>query len=77
MAERSSWFLTGGFLLVIIGYAVLSTIWVSADPGWYARLQKPGFQPPDAVFGVIWPLNFLALGVVCVLVSLNEPTRTA
>ena len=24
-------------------------------------LDKPWFQPPDVVFGIIWPLNDLAL----------------
>lgn len=65
--------LAAGFIIVTLGYAVLSTIWVSSDPGWYDALRKPGFQPPDIVFGIIWPLNFLALGVVGVLVSRRAP----
>ena len=23
--------------------------------GWYRRLDKPGFTPPDPVFGAVWP----------------------
>ena len=23
---------------------------------WYHRLDKPGFTPPDAIFGAVWPL---------------------
>ncbi|RYZ95062.1 MAG: tryptophan-rich sensory protein, partial [Moraxellaceae bacterium] len=32
---------------------------------WYNRLDKPGFTPPDAVFGAVWPLleNILAFCV--------------
>lgn len=61
---------------LVVGYAALSTVWVGHEPGWYAGLAKPSFQPPDAVFGVIWPLNFLALGVVSVLVASSaSPAR--
>jgi translocator protein len=64
--------LAAGFMGVTLTYAVLSTIWVSTDPGWYDGLRRPSFQPPDIVFGVIWPLNFLALGVVGVLASRRD-----
>lgn len=51
-------------MVVVAGYVVLSTAWIGHDPGWYDGLVRPSFQPPDVVFGVIWPLNFLALVVV-------------
>jgi len=55
---------TAAWLVVVVVYVALSTIWVGHEPGWYAALEKPSFQPPDAVFGIMWPLNFLALFVV-------------
>ena len=30
---------------------------------WYERLDKPGYTPPDAVFGAVWPVLELGLGV--------------
>lgn len=54
---------TAAMLATVGAYVVLSARWVSTEPGWYARLRKPAWQPPAWVFGVIWPLNFLALGV--------------
>lgn len=48
----------------VVLYAVLANAWNGRDPGWYAALPKPSFQPPDVVFGVMWPLNFLLLLVV-------------
>ena len=49
-------------VLVIVGaYAALAVRWTAVDPGWYAALPRPRWQPPDVVFGVIWPLNFVAL----------------
>ena len=54
---------------VVVGYAVGSGTWVSASPDWYDSLTSPGWQPPDLVFGLIWPYNFIALGLVGVLVA--------
>jgi tryptophan-rich sensory protein len=51
-------------VLVVVGaYAALAVRWTATDPGWYAALPRPAWQPPDVVFGVIWPLNFVALCV--------------
>ena len=72
--DRSSW-LAVAFVAVVVVYAGLSTVWVSSDPGWYARLSKPSFQPPDLVFGLIWPLNFLALGLFGVLLARRATTE--
>jgi tryptophan-rich sensory protein len=55
---------TSAWLVLVAGYAVLSTVWTGRDPGWYAGLARPSFQPPDLVFALIWPLNFLALFAV-------------
>ena len=52
------------FLAVLTVYAGLSGYLTSRSPEWYAGLDEPSFQPPDLVFGLIWPLNFLALGIV-------------
>jgi benzodiazapine receptor len=51
-----------GIGLVLI-YAFGSGIWVSSSPGWYASLNRPPWQPPSFVFGIIWPYNFIMLGV--------------
>lgn len=51
-----------GIGLVLI-YAFGSGIWVSSAPGWYSSLARPPWQPPDFVFGIIWPYNFIMLGI--------------
>ena len=50
-------------------YALGSGYWVSSDSGWYRSLTQPSWQPPDWVFGVIWPYNFIVLGIVSVIIS--------
>lgn len=65
-------------VLVVVGaYAALAVRWTASDPGWYASLPRPRWQPPDLVFGVIWPLNFAALIVAGLAVVLKAPPRDA
>jgi translocator protein len=68
---------TVAFLGVVVAYAALATVWVGADEGWYEALPKPSWQPPDVVFGVMWPLNFLALGACGVWLSRAATARQA
>jgi translocator protein len=65
------------FVVLVVLYAVLSQVWMNADPGWYAALPRPPWQPPDWVFGVVWPVNFLALGVVGAVLSLRDSGAAA
>jgi tryptophan-rich sensory protein len=57
-----------GILLVFI-YAFGSGIWVSSSPGWYSTLNRPPWQPPSTFIGIIWPYNFIVLGVASYQVS--------
>ena len=76
MTERT-WLVGAGFLAVVVAYAVLSQLWVDSDAGWYESLRKPPWQPPDVVFGFIWPLNFLALAATGIVLAVRAPTRGA
>ena len=57
-----------GILFVFI-YAFGSGIWVSSSPGWYASLNRPAWQPPSAVIGLIWHYNYTVLGIASYQVS--------
>jgi len=57
-----------GILLVLV-YAFGSGVWVSSSPEWYLSLQRPPWQPPNAIFGIIWPYNFVVLGIASYQVS--------
>lgn len=57
-----------GIALVLI-YAIGSGLWVNTGDNWYRSLNAPKWQPPDFIFGVIWPYNFIVLGVAAVNVS--------
>ena len=57
-----------GITLVLI-YIVGSGLWVNTGDNWYRSLNAPNWQPPDFIFGIIWPYNFVVLGVAAVNVS--------
>jgi translocator protein len=69
---RAQW-LSGGFVVVTLVYAAMAGVWTGHEPGWYAGLARPGFQPPDWVFGLMWPLNFLATGFVGFRLGRDRP----
>ena len=54
-----------GIALVAI-YATGSGLWVNTGDNWYRTLNAPSWQPPDFVFGIIWPYNFIVLGISAV-----------
>lgn len=66
-----------GIAFVLI-YAIGSGYWVD-NSGWYRALNRPSWQPPDLIFGLIWPYNFLMLGIASVTVAthLSRPKSLA
>ena len=57
-----------GIALVLV-YAIGSSLWVNTGDNWYANLNKPSWQPPGFIFGIIWPYNFVVIGIASVLVA--------
>lgn len=62
------------FLTII--YAFGSGLWINAGSSFYRSLKKPFWQPPDFIFGLIWPYNFLILIVISIsVISLGSATQ--
>ncbi|MCY7271767.1 MAG: tryptophan-rich sensory protein [Sphingomonas bacterium] len=58
---------------IVIAGSVMGVVSNSGfDNGWYAALQKPAFQPPGWVFGVMWTTLYTMLGIALAAI-LNEP----
>ena len=51
----------------------------SEPGGWYDRLDKAAFHPPDSVFGPVWIVLYAVIGVAAWLVWRQRPSldRTA
>ena len=64
-----------GVALVFI-YAIGSGRWVNTGDNWYRNLNPPPWQPPDFIFGIIWPYNFLVLAIAAITIS-QRATNTA
>lgn len=45
-------------------------------PVWYRALEKPDWNPPDAVFGPVWSSLYLLMGVALVLARRAAPERS-
>ena len=57
-----------GIAIVLI-YVIGSGLWVNTGDSWYANINKPSWQPPGAVFGIIWPYNFIVLGIAASIIG--------
>jgi len=56
-------------IAILLIYIIGSGLWVNTGDSWYANLSKPSWQPPSFIFGVIWPYNFIVIGIASVLVA--------
>ena len=69
-ARRSS--RTGDWLALIAWIALpLAAGWVGSrttDPGWYRALDRPNWAPPSYLFGPVWSVLYLLMGVAAWLV---------
>lgn len=76
----TTWLPTLTWCGLVVAFAGLANAWNAHDRGWYAALERPFFQPPDAVFAVMWPLNFallLLVGVTAIRTSPGDVAWTA
>ena len=57
-----------GIAIVLI-YVIGSGLWVNTGDSWYANINKPSWQPPGFIFGIIWPYNFIVLGIAATVIG--------
>ena len=62
-------------LLFTLGVGTFSGIYTaSAIPNWYASLNRPSFNPPNWVFGPVWTLLYILLGITFFQIWNLEPS---
>jgi len=69
MKERTRWIGLVLFILVCLGAGGLGAIATTPEiNGWYRTVIKPDWNPPDRVFGPVWPTLFILMGISAWLV---------
>ncbi len=49
--------------LAVLAIAAVGGLATDTTSAWYEQLDRPAFQPPGAVFGPVWTVLYVALGV--------------
>jgi tryptophan-rich sensory protein len=63
-------------IAILAAYVIGSGLWVNTGDNWYRNLNQPSWQPPDYIFGIIWPYNFIVLGIAAVTIA-EKASRTS
>ena len=71
---KNLWAVLGVAILFV--YIIGSGLWVNTGDGWYRSLNAPSWQPPDFIFGFIWPYNFIVLGIAAVTIAQKATNTT-
>lgn len=61
-------------LAIVAAYVIGSGLWVNTGDNWYRNLNQPSWQPPGFIFGIIWPYNFIVLGIAAVTIAQRAST---
>src|SRR3712207_2705037 len=77
-AEPTGW---GKVALVTVPAIVLAgsaSGWLSGSGygnSWFAALDKPMFMPPGWLFGVVWPILYVLLGISLAMILAERPSQ--
>lgn len=69
---RMSWLRWALFLVpltVLLGFMSSAMVETGSDNRWFAALQKPSIQPPDWLFGPVWAVLFVLIGLAVTFVA--------
>lgn len=61
-------------LLPLLAGGVAGIFTAPAIPEWYSTLHQPSFNPPNQVFGPVWTLLYLLMGISCYRIWILPPS---
>lgn len=68
------------FVLSIVGScsagAIGSLATIPNIPLWYAAIEKPPFNPPNWVFGPVWSVLYIVMGIALALIILESSKQS-
>ena len=71
---KNLWAVLG--IAIVFVYIIGSGLWVNTGDGWYRSLNAPSWQPPPGIFGIIWPYNFIVLGIAAETIAQRASNAT-
>jgi tryptophan-rich sensory protein len=78
MAESAkSWWKTAVVAVLAIEILGGLSAWLSNSGfgnAWFDSLNLPGFMPPGAAFGIVWPILYALLGIALAMVLAEPPS---
>lgn len=66
------WKLVVSILVPILASVIGGIFTASSVSKWYAKLKKPSFNPPNWIFGPVWTILYLMMGVSLYLVWITK-----
>ena len=68
-----SWGKLVGAIALCEGAGIIGSLFtVSSIQNWYAFLNKPSFSPPNYLFGPVWTILYVLMGIAFYLVRKNK-----
>jgi tryptophan-rich sensory protein len=56
-------------ITLCLGAGLLGSIFTTSNiPTWYASLEKPSFSPPNWLFGPVWTLLYILMGIAFAII---------
>lgn len=62
-------------LIPLVLGAIAGRFTAQAVPDWYASLNKPSFSPPNWIFGPVWTILYILLGISLYLIWKQIPSK--
>lgn len=62
-------------LIIVFGVSGLSSLITNRGMDSFDMLKKPPLSPPDIVFGIVWPILFLLMGISAYLVYVSQASE--
>lgn len=62
-------------LIPLVLGAIAGRFTAQVVPDWYASLNKPSFSPPNWIFGPVWTILYILLGISLYLIWKQIPSK--